>query len=920
MANFRVTNWHWLCRNGFALVLAIVAGSGGRVHGAEETTAKPGLAWIEFFSSNFTRPAMTGVDRQLNHDNGTLHSDYSRMWIGWVEFPVTGEVTLVAEADDGVRLHVGDRLVIDGWKARGTHDGKFNATAGQSLPITVEFFQNGGTAHVRLFWNARDLKRVLIPENAFRHTSADLQRVAELRAGKQSVATALEQVRKQTASQKSAPQPLPSLTKVAVDFARDIQPLLAKRCQRCHGTEKHEGGLRLDLRRTALQGGDSGDTIVPGSSAKSRLIARVSEKGNDDRMPPDGDPLTEPQIQLLRAWIDQGAAWPDALAGKDTAAEHWSFQPIKRPAVPNLKSQISNLKFQNSNRKPQGSNPKSEISNLKFEIHNPIDAFILARLEKEGITPTPEADRFTLLRRLSLDLTGLPPTPEEVQQFVDDIRPEAYAEVVDRLLASEHFGERWGRHWLDLARYADSDGYENDNARPNAWRFRDWVVQSINRDQPFDQFTIEQLAGDLLPDAQIEQLVATGFHRNTLHNSAGGADKEEFRSKAVKDRADTTGGVWLGLTLNCCQCHSHKYDPIAHREYYSFYAFFNNADDASVKVSGGEASILRPARRITQVHLRGNFLSPGVEVQPQTPAFLPALRSRGELPDRLDLARWIVDPQHPLTARVQVNHFWQHLFGTGLVATPENFGRNGQRPTHPELLDWLAAEFIDMKWSRKALIRTIVMSATDRQASTYRPELAERDPANTLWARQNRQPLEAEIVRDSALAVSGLLRPELGGPSIQPVLPKGLAVLGELKNERFQEQRGDRHRRGLYIHMQRTFQYPMLAAFDAPDGNQPCPRRDRSNTPIQALTLLNDPAFVECSQALGQRLMKVSGDREHRLRQAFSLCLGRAASDAELTVLRELLTELERQKQKEEAVWAGVARAVMNLDEFVTRE
>lgn len=713
----------------------------------------------------------------------------------------------------------------------------------------------------------------------------------------------------------------------AVDFARDIQPLLAKRCQRCHGAEKHEGGLRLDLRRTALQGGDSGDTIVPGSSAKSRLIARVSGQGDDDRMPPEGEPLTEPQIQLLRAWIDQGAAWPDALAGQDVAAEHWSFQPIKRPVVPKVESQIST---RSRNREISETVTHSTeisrfrlrngISNLKFEIQNPIDAFILARLDREGIAPAPEADRFTLRRRLSLDLTGLPPTLDEVQRFVEDTRPDAYAEVVDRLLASQQFGERWGRHWLDLARYADSDGYENDSARPHAWRFRDWVVQSINRDQPFDQFTIEQLAGDLLPDSQTEQLVATGFHRNTLHNSAGGADKEEFRSKAIKDRADTTGGVWLGLTLNCCQCHSHKYDPIAHREYYSFYAFFNNADDASVKVPGGEASILRPARRTTQVHLRGNFLSPGAEVQPQTPAFLPALQSRGKLPDRLDLARWIVDPQHPLTARVQVNHFWQHLFGTGLVATPENFGRNGQRPTYPELLDWLAAEFIDLKWSRKALIRTIVMSATYRQASSYRPELAERDPANTLWARQNRLPLEAEIVRDSALAVSGLLRTELGGPSIQPVLPKGLAVLGELKNERFQEQRGDRHRRGLYIHMQRTFQYPMLAAFDAPDGNQPCPRRDRSNTPIQALTLLNDPAFVECSQALGQRLMKVSGDREQRLRQAFSLCLGRTASDAELTVLRELLTELERQKQKEETVWAGVARAVLNLDEFVTRE
>ncbi|MBC7819988.1 MAG: hypothetical protein IAG10_24155, partial [Planctomycetaceae bacterium] len=288
VANSRVTIWHRLSRSGCALILVILAGTDGRVRGADEAAAKPGLGWIEFHSSNFTRPAMSGVDRQIHHDSGTLHGDYSRLWIGWLEFPVTGEVTFVTEADDGVRLHVGDRLVIDGWKARGTHDGKFNATAGQSLPIAVEFFQNGGTAHMRLFWSGKDLKRALIPDSAFRHTSADVQRVAELRAGKLSVATALEQVRKQTASQKSAPQP--SVTKIDVDFARDIQPLFAKRCQSCHGSEKHEGGLRIDLRRTALQGGDSGDTIVPGSSVKSRLIARVSEKGDDDRMPPDGEP------------------------------------------------------------------------------------------------------------------------------------------------------------------------------------------------------------------------------------------------------------------------------------------------------------------------------------------------------------------------------------------------------------------------------------------------------------------------------------------------------------------------------------------------------------------------------------------------------------------------------------------------------
>lgn len=679
-----------------------------------------------------------------------------------------------------------------------------------------------------------------------------------------------------------------------VDFAHDIQPILVKHCHRCHGAEHREGGLRLDLRRLALQGGDSGDTIVPRSSAKSGLIARISSKDDDERMPPEGPPLSEKQIELLRAWIDQGANWPDTLAGKDADLEHWSFHPIKKPAIPTVRDSAW--------------------------ITNAIDAFVLARLEREKVAPSPEADRYTLLRRLSLDLIGLPPTPEEVHEFAEDDRPEAYVELVERLLASPHFGERWGRHWLDLARYADSDGYENDNPRPNAWRFRDWVVEAINCDQPFDQFTIEQLAGDLLDKPQTEQLVATGFHRNTLHNGAGGADKEEFRTKAVKDRADTTGSVWLGLTFNCCQCHSHKYDPISHREYYGLYAFFNNADDASVKLTGGEASILRPAKRESRIHLRGNFLTPGAETRPHTPAFLPPLSSRGETPDRLDLARWLVDPANPLAARVQANHFWQHLFGSGLVSTPENFGRKGQPPVQRELLDWLACELRESGWSRKSLIRTIVMSATYRQGSTFRPELAERDPSNSLLASQNRRPLEGEIVRDAALAASGLLQGEIGGPSIQPPLPKGLAVLGELKNERFQEARGDRHRRGLYINVQRTFQYPMLATFDAPDGNQPCLRRDRSTTPMQALTLLNDPAFIECAQALGQRLMQHSADRDERLRHAFLVCLGRPARERELNVLHELVAEQEKQGLKEPAVWSGVARTLLNLEEFITRE
>ena len=663
------------------------------------------------------------------------------------------------------------------------------------------------------------------------------------------------------------------------DFARDVQPILRKHCFRCHGEKKQEGGLRLDLRRRAQAGGDSGPALAPAGE----LITRIASRDEKLQMPPE-EPLSEADIATLRTWIRDGARWPDEHAGQEPVSTHWAFRPIQRPAVP------------------------------ANDARTPIERFIRAKVKL-----SPPADKRTLLRRLHLDLLGLPPSPDDVKRFLDDTSDNAFEKLVDRLLASPHFGERWGRHWLDLARFAESDGYENDNLRPNAWRFRDWAVQAINDDLPFDRFTIAQLAGDLLPKATLEDRIAAGFHRNTLWNSAASGDKEEFRTHAIKDRAETTGLVWMGLTVGCAQCHSHKYDPIAHREYYGLYAFFNRTDNAEVKAADGKSSIstLQDVNRETRVHLRGNFQQLGAVVTPVTPAFLPPLKPRGTTADRLDLARWLVDPNHPLTARVAANHIWQHLFGTGLVPTPENFGTNGAKPRHPELLDWLASEFMRLKWSRKALIRTIVLSDAYRQSSLTPREA--HDPDNDLFGRQNRFRVESEIVRDLSLSAAGLLKSEIGGPSFVPPFPDGLLDL-KFTNESLKMPGGERHRRGLYIHVQRTLPHPSLATFDGVDGNAPCPRRDRTATPLQALTLLNDPVFVECAKSLGERLRRAGMEDESRLKLAFELCLSRLPTDREQSALTELLARQRKAGANETVVWFGLARTILNLEEFTTRE
>ena len=803
-----------------------------------------------------------------------------------------------------------------------------------------------------------------------------------------------------TAVPAAEPTALPPATKKKVDFVRDIKPLLTTHCHKCHGASKQEGGLRLDRRDEALNGGDSGPAFVSGKSAESLLIKYVAGVDPDVLMPPEGDKLSDEEIGLLRGWIDQGADWPKDDKGLDQRAAHWSFQPVRAPSPP--------------------------VSSVA--ILHPVDAFVREGLASRGLTPSPETDRPTLMRRLSLDLLGLPPRPDETAEFLGDERPDACERMIDRLLASPHFGERWGRHWLDLARYADSDGYEKDLPRPHAWRWRDWVIDAFNRDLPFDQFTVEQLAGDLLPGATLDQRIATGFHRNTLTNKEGGADKKEDRDKQLVDRTNTTGAAWLGLTVGCAQCHSHKYDPISHREYYQLYAFFNAADEQDIPVAtaaqleqharlkaiqdvsrqpllnavvryrettpADALSVLEPKDKQdkadpelqkleaalakfdaagpkppaelamvlsesakpspTNIHVRGDFLRLGAEVQPAGLSALNPLKvgsgstaserssAAASRPNRLDLARWIVDESNPLTRRVAVNRIWQHLFGRGLVDPPDDFGLQGAKPSHPDLLDWLATELPRRGWSRKEIIRLIATSAAYRQSSRTRPELNTIDPKNVWLARQNRFRLEGEIVRDLALSVSGLLDDRIGGESIRPPLPSGVADLGYAGSVKWVESKGgDRYRRGCYIFFQRTVPYPLLMTFDSSDSNVSCARRERSNTPLQSLTLLNDPAFFECARAFGIRLdTEVTGDPTTRSRTAFRWTTGRELELAELETLvrlyEETRSQLQRQPNDAIAIVAGAttpsgssvdlaasiafSRILLNLDEFFTRE
>lgn len=789
-----------------------------------------------------------------------------------------------------------------------------------------------------------------------------------------------------------------------VDYIRDVKPILAKHCVSCHGASKPRASLRLDTAAAAIQGGDGGPSVIPGQSAESPLIDAVVGGGELERMPLKRPPLTELQIATLRSWIDQGAHAPQGERPDPVRAKHWAFEPPVRPELPKV------------SRSDWG--------------RNPIDRFILARLEREGLQPSPDADRITLIRRVSLDLTGLLPGPEEVEAFIADARPDAYERLVDRLLASTHFGERWARLWLDLARYADSNGYSIDAPR-TIWKYRDWVIAALNRDMPFDQFTIDQLAGDLRPEATLEQKVATGFHRNTPINQEGGIDLEQFRIESVVDRVATTATAFLGLTMGCAQCHDHKFDPITQREYYQFFAFFNNVDepqmefatpqqvvkrqtvrsriasfhkklksshpelpdkvkaweatlnqafktsqpdeikaafdkpfetrtetqkrgitelflaqDESSKALYGELAALRGSEpkfettlvvreraepRETYIHLGGDFTRKGERVAPGVPNVLPGLTG-SEAGNRMDLARWLVDPANPLTARVTINRLWQAYFGIGLVETENDFGTQGTPPSHPELLDWLATEFVGSGWSLKTMHRRIVTSMAYRQSSKARADVDAFDPGHRLMARQTRLRLDAEVIRDAALSASGLLSRQVGGPSVFPPQPDGVMTQGQM-NRAWTPSRGpDRYRRGLYTFFWRATPHPSLIVFDAPNAVQACTRRIRSNTPLQALMLLNDQASFEFAQALAARLIREAppGDAE-RIDLAFRLCLSRSPTPREQDRLQALLAEeraegvpvSDRARSETDAdltAWTTLSRVLLNLDEFITRE
>jgi hypothetical protein len=817
-----------------------------------------------------------------------------------------------------------------------------------------------------------------------------------------------------------------------IDFDRDIRPIFSEHCYECHGTDKAKGGLRLNDAKIAFSELKSGArAIIPQDPKNSELLRRVKSSDPDESMPPKGERLTKIQIDKLQQWISEGAKWE----------MHWAYRPITRPALPS-------------------------ISNRKSQIANSIDLFILQQLEQRNIAPSPPADPRTLIKRLYYDLLGLPAPLDEAERFAADPSDHAYEQLVDNLLANQHFGERFARHWLDKARYADSDGYEKDGERFDAWKYRDWVINAINVDMPFDQFTIKQLAGDLLHNAIDDDRLATAFHRQTLTNKEGGVDAEQFRVEAVFDRVETTSAVWLGLTVGCARCHNHKYDAITQREYYQLLAFFNNADETEIKLPTSPAAqrkyeqemkayqptlaalqsqilnlkaeidatmppwfidlhqvtdqiFLRqtspkldlthraqksweladarflelqknlatlqstapksptiPVRvlaqrkakfRETHMMTRGDFLRPGTVVSPATLAVIHPLKFSSQLlspsfgtpgegrgegfavnaredairsqPSRLDLANWLTDPANPLTDRVFVNDLWLHLFGRALVATPNDFGVRGEKPTHPELLDFLATEFRRLSYSRKALIKEILLSATYRQSSRTRTDLLEIDPENRLLARQNRFRVEGEIVSDLTLAAAGLLCEKIGGPSVFPPLPPDVAALSYANNFQWKTSPGeDRYRRAMYTFFKRTAPHPNLTTFDCPDSNATAISRTASNTPLQALVTLNNEIFAESAQALSRRMLTTPATTdESRLQLAFRLCCIRPADAQEISTLDNLLTrarawykanpdDAKRAARSsgpddpEQAAWINVSRVLLNLDEFLTRE
>ena len=727
-----------------------------------------------------------------------------------------------------------------------------------------------------------------------------------------------------------------------VSFSRDIRPLLSENCYECHGpgVPQPAGGLHLYKPSRVTIDANPDDSV---------LLRRVRASAPLARMPPPstGRRLGANEIELLERWIDAGAPYE----------RHWAFDPPRRPIPP---------------RDRKGSNGAGAI-----------DAFVRHRLASEGVAPSPRADRRTLVRRVSLDLTGLPPSRSDVRSHLNDGRPGAYGRLVDRLLASPHFGERMAQDWLDAARYADTTGFAADHPR-TMWHYRDWVIDAFNANMPFDQFTIEQLAGDMLPDATQSQRIATGFHRNSMQALGNNPRKEEFRVKGIVDRLDTTGRVWLGLTIACAECHDHKYDPISQREYYRLFAVFNNIphygkqfgvhgprllvevdDDALPAISEDwqqtDAATLRAqmasdgsltaqvmvemqSPRETHIHVRGEFENKGARVSPGIPEILGGAPEAATV-DRLSFARSLVDGTNPLASRVFVNRLWQRFFGTGLVATAEDFGHQGDPPSHPDLLDWLAVEFMESGWDVRHMVKLIVTSDTYRQTSKARKGLRSRDFHNRLLARGPRHRLAAEQVRDSILAVSGLLSLTVGGPSVYPAQPVQVGEFRDATAGKWVTSSGeDRYRRAIYTFWQRMYPYPSLALFDAPSRERSQVKRTLSNTPMQALVLLNDAVAFEAARAFAGRILTESeaATDSARIDYAYEVALARQPDLAEAEMVEAFVN---RQRDRfaadsgaadeiagarvashaslhpaELAAWTMVGSTILALDETISKQ
>ena len=776
----------------------------------------------------------------------------------------------------------------------------------------------------------------------------------------------------------------PSQAGSPVDFNRQIRPILSDNCFQCHGPDAahRKADLSLDLEEHAKSDTRKERVVVPGAPDRSAMIRRIITENSEDRMPPpdSGKELSLEEISLLKRWIAEGAPW----------SRHWAYIPPRRHPLP-------------------------EVQNSEWPI-NSIDPFILAQLKKTNLTPSPQADPVTLLRRLSFDLTGLPPSPAEVTAFVDDTSTDAYERQVDRLLSSSAYGERMAMYWLDLVRFADTVGYHGDQDHSIS-PYRDWVIDAFNQNMPFDRFTSEQIAGDLLPGSGIDQKIASGYNRLLQTSHEGGVQLKEYLAMYAADRVRNLSSVWMGATMGCSQCHDHKFDPYTTRDFYSMAAFFADLDEADHLTGGADNSLptqrnpeitvlprsdraraesleslitaletettpgssgnsetgqlsdriqnaranletlLKTARRtmisaaipprVTRVLPRGNWLDEtGPVVEPAVPTFLGSLNVTERRASRLDLARWLTDPVEGsgrLTARVFANRFWYLVFGAGIAGDLDDFGGQGEPPTHPELLDTLALDFVESGWDIKQLMKRLVMSRTYRQSSEVSKELSLEDPYNRWLARQSRFRLPAEFIRDNALAVSGLLIRETGGASVRPYQPEGYYRHLNFPPRTYTADTGTQQwRRGLYMHWQRQFLHPMLKSFDAPRREECTAQRPQSNTPLAALVLLNDPTFVEAARVFAEKIATQPGNDSSRIEFAFHCAVSRTPDDLETRTLGEFLQGTRARFQGnpeaalelirtgtapvpaefdpvELAAWTEVARALLNLSETITR-